>query len=125
MIYISQNTCYIGSFSRSFPYEQKFYYNFLGFLLTHAIMAFMTSFTIINLKDRTSGLDEIFFPSLTVCNINPLKKSFIYWLQDELNETGMESGQPDVPFEDLLNIIGKGSIGIRNGGGKSWFWTPS
>ena len=26
---------------------------------------------------------------------------------------------------DQRNYADKGSIGIRNGGGKSWFWTPS
>ena len=71
--------------------------------MSESVKVFMQSFTIINIKDRTSGLDEIYFPSLTICNINPLRKSFIYWLQDELNE----NGQTDVAFEDLLNIIGK------------------
>ena len=29
-------------------------------------------------ETRTASLDEVFFPSLVVCNVNPLRKSFMY-----------------------------------------------
>ena len=73
-----------------------------GFLLTHSIITFLTSYTIINIKDRTNSLEEIYFPSLVICNINPLKKSFIYWLHEEL----VKSGKADASISEIFDVVG-------------------
>ena len=61
----------------------------------------MDSDTVLNINDRTSSLDDIYFPSISICNINPLRKSFIYWLKEELRNSGQH-----VTVTELLNIIG-------------------
>ena len=80
---------------------------FGGYLLSNSIMIYMASYTIINVKDRTSSLDDIHFPSLVICNINPLRKSFIYWLHQEYHEELRKKGQTeDVSITDLFDVIG-------------------
>ena len=36
--------------------------------------------------DRTANLSDAFFPSIVICNINQLRKSFIYWLHDNIHQ---------------------------------------
>merc|ERR1711884_369091 len=65
-------------------------------------MTFLTSYTIINIKDRTNSLEEIYFPSLVICNINPLKKSFIYWLHEEHGK----SGKTNASISEIFDMVG-------------------
>ena len=75
---------------------------FSGWLIKENTITFMTSFTIINLEDRSRDLDQVHFPSVVICNINPLRKSFIYWLHDNLQA----SGGTDVTIKQVFDLIG-------------------
>ena len=59
-----------------------------GYFIRLNILSFVNSYTIIKIEDRTSDLSNIHFPSVAICNINPLRKSFIYWIHENLNTTG-------------------------------------
>ena len=37
-----------------------------------------SSYVEVYTETRTASLDEVFFPSLVVCNVNPMRKSFMY-----------------------------------------------
>ena len=45
---------------------------------------YLNSFIKINIEDRSADLEDTYFPSVVICNVNPLRKSFIYWLQENL-----------------------------------------
>ena len=55
----------------------------------------------VEIKDRSAPLDEAFFPSVVMCNISPLRKSFIYWLADNLEQEG-----EDVSVAKLFQVVG-------------------
>ena len=58
-------------------------------LFSHEVITEYTSSTIkVDLKDRSAPLDKAFFPSVVICNINPLRRSFIYWLAKNLKLEG-------------------------------------
>ena len=60
----------------------------LSFLSHLQVTEFFDSTIKVDIKDRSAPLDEAFFPSVVICNINPLRKSFIYWLADNLKQEG-------------------------------------
>ena len=80
-----------------------------GLLIKENTMLFINSFTIINLEDRSADLSDAFFPSLVICNINPLRKSFIYWVHDSLQEVG----RTDVSIADLFDVFGNQYFSIK------------
>ena len=73
-----------------------------GYFIRLNVIIFLNSYTIINIEDRTSDLDNIHFPSVAICNINPLRKSFIYWIHDGLTA----AGRTDVSVGDIFDAIG-------------------
>ena len=73
----------------------------LSFLSHQAISEYNDSTIKLDIKDRSAPLDEAFFPSVALCNINPLRKSFIYWLADNLKLDGGE-----VSVSELFRVIG-------------------
>ena len=50
--------------------------------------------------DRTHTLNDTYFPSLVASNINPLRKSFMFWLHESLMDSGHE-----VSLEDLYALM--------------------
>ena len=64
--------------------------------------AFMSSFTQIRTQDRTADLGHAYFPSVLVCNINQLRKSFIYWLHHNL---GQSEAFRSTSMEDLFYVV--------------------
>lgn len=73
----------------------------LTFFSYQAITEYTDSTIKVDIKDRSAPLDEAFFPSVVMCNISPLRKSFIYWLADNLE---LEGGKVSVP--ELFRVIG-------------------
>ena len=63
---------------------------------------YLFSFTKINIEDRSADLKDTFFPSVVICNVNPLRKSFIYWLQENLEINGWSN----VSISDTFDLIG-------------------
>ena len=59
-----------------------------GYLMKENISAYTNSVTTIKTVDRTANLSDAFFPSVVICNINQLRKSFIYWLHDNIHQNG-------------------------------------
>ena len=47
-----------------------------------AISDFNTKTTNIVSEDRQASLDQIFFPSLVICNVNKFRSSFVYYIID-------------------------------------------
>lgn len=80
-----------------------------GILIKDNTVSFINSFTIINLEDRSAHLSDAYFPSLVICNINPLRKSFIYWVHESLQE----AGRNDVSIGDLFNVFGNQYFSIN------------
>ena len=62
---------------------------------------YLNSFTKINIEDRSAGLEDTYFPSVVVCNINPLRKSFIYWLRENIERSGLAN----VSSKDTFDLI--------------------
>ena len=67
--------------------------------LKDTISDFHASTIKVNVEDRAASLDDVYFPSVAVCNVNPIRlglsfvnifscfrKSFIYWLQNGLKK---------------------------------------
>ena len=73
----------------------------LTFFSHQAITEYTDSTIKVDIKDRSAPLDEAFFPSVVMCNISPLRKSFIYWLADNLK---LEGGE--VSVSKLFQVIG-------------------
>ena len=73
-----------------------------GYFIILNVNIFLSTYIIINIEDRTSDLDNIHFPSVAICNINPLRKSFIYWIHENLND----AGRTDVSVGDIFDAIG-------------------
>ena len=53
------------------------------------IMDFSTKTTHIISEDRHASLDEVFSPSLVVCNNNEFSRSFVYWIIESLKSEGI------------------------------------
>ena len=62
-----------------------------------------------NVKSPTVNLDKVFFPSVTICNMNILRRSFILSL---LNETNL---WPKVNYLQLQKLI---EVVFLSGGNK-------
>ena len=54
-----------------------------------AISDFKTKTTQIVSEDRQASLDQIFFPSLVICNVNKFRRSFVYYIIDNLQNEGI------------------------------------
>ena len=67
-----------------------------GYFIRLNVLIFANTYTIINIEDRTADLDNIHFPSVAICNINPLRKSFIYWIHRNLNAAGRTDSVGDI-----------------------------
>ena len=72
----------------------------LSFLSYQAITEYTDSTIKVDIKDRSAPLDEAFFPSVAICNISPLRKSFIYWLADNLELEGEK-----ISVSELFRVI--------------------
>ncbi len=48
-----------------------------SYIITNHIQEFFSSSVAYNLESPTVPLDEVYFPSVTICNMNALRKSFI------------------------------------------------
>ena len=72
----------------------------LSFLSYQAITEYTDSTIKVEIKDRSAPLDEAFFPSVAICNISPLRKSFIYWLADNLELEGEK-----ISVSELFRVI--------------------
>ena len=60
--------------------------------------------TLLNLENRSRDLDHAFFPSAAFCNLNPLRKSFIYWIYENIRISDTEWN--DVTMEEIFQLIG-------------------
>ena len=94
---------------RQFGFRQALFWIFvilgsmgaLSFFWQEAISEYTASTVKVDIKDRSAPLDKAFFPSVMICNINPLRKSFIYWLEENLKLEGDE-----VSVGELFRVIG-------------------
>ena len=73
----------------------------LTFLSKDAINEYTASTIKVGIEDRTAPLTNAFFPSVILCNISPLRKSFIYWLKAGLQQEG-----EGVSTRRLFDLIG-------------------
>ena len=58
----------------------------------------------LNPKNRSRDLDNAFFPSAVFCNLNPLRKSFIYWIYENIRISDTEWN--NVTIEEIFQLIG-------------------
>ena len=49
-----------------------------GIFVIKRIIEYIDSDVVIMIESRSESLSEIYFPSVVICNINPLRKSFMY-----------------------------------------------
>ena len=57
-------------------------------LIQNSVADFAESKTKTSIEDRSAELSEAFFPSVSVCNANHVRKSFVYWLMEGLAKEG-------------------------------------
>jgi hypothetical protein len=57
----------------------------------YAISDFKTKTTQIVSEDRHASLEQIFFPSLVICNDNKFRRSFVYFIIDNLQQDGIQN----------------------------------
>ena len=71
------------------------------------IMDFSTKTTQIISEDRHASLDEVFPPSLVVCNNNEFSKSFVYWIIESLKSEGImnQTTGPHIQATDEEQIV--------------------
>ena len=74
----------------------------LTFLSKDAINNYTTSTIKVEIEDRSAPLTDAFFPSVIICNISPLRKSFIYWLKAGLQQEG--EGASTTRLFDLIGL---------------------
>ena len=72
----------------------------LSFFSNEAITEYTDSTIKVDIKDRSAPLDKAFFPSVVICNISPLRRSFIYWLADNLELEGNK-----ISVSELFRVI--------------------
>ncbi|XP_059078307.1 uncharacterized protein LOC131876825 [Tigriopus californicus] len=70
----------------------------VSILLYMNIDEFVRSSVSFNLESPTTPLSEVYFPSIVICNMNKLRKSFIFSL---LRDPKLSQ----IPYHDLLRII--------------------
>ena len=80
------------------------------YLLKDTVDDFTSYTTKINIEDRSKDLEEAFFPSVVVCNINPLRKSFIYWIHNQLEQQGLTN----ISKTQIFNLIGRQFFKTKN-----------
>ena len=66
------------------------------------VLEFIDSTVVYNIKSPTVDLSNVFFPSLVVCNLNILRRSFIISL---LNETKIDQNIDFVQLHSLINNL--------------------
>ena len=75
-----------------------------GYLMKGNISAYTESVTTIKTVDRTANLSDAYFPSVVICNINQLRKSFIYWLHDNLHENSLLEDK-STRIDEVFSIV--------------------
>ena len=101
---------FIGSRSASFG--QRIFWLFTlstfmvlaGYLVKMNISAYDNSVTTIKIDDRTADLSDAYFPSVVICNINQLRKSFIYWLHENIHENGLLN-EKSIHILDVFSLV--------------------
>ena len=58
----------------------------------------------LNPKNRSRDLDSAFFPTAVFCYLNPLRKSFIYWIYENIRISDTEWN--NVTIEEIFQLIG-------------------
>ncbi|XP_023327060.1 uncharacterized protein LOC111700406 [Eurytemora carolleeae] len=71
----------------------------MGLLLHLTVDQFIKARTAISITQRAKPLDDVFFPSLVVCNISPFRKSFVYFVHESLKKMGVK-----VPIQDIYSL---------------------
>ena len=102
---------------RQFGFRQALFWIFvilgsmgtLSLFSQEAISEYSASTVKVDIKDRSAPLDNAFFPSVMICNVNPLRKSFIYWLAENLKLEGDE-----VSVGELFRVIGNNFFKTSN-----------
>ena len=84
-----------------------------GYLMKENISAYTNSVTTIKTVDRTANLSDAFFPSVVVCNINQLRKSFIYWLHDDIRQNELIDIQSP-SIEDVFSHVKNHYFRVEN-----------
>ncbi len=75
----------------------------VGYLMVLNVQEYMQASVSFNLETPTLSLDEIFFPSAVVCNMNRLRKSFLKELQLDTSVNG--GGDVNVTFDVLHDLV--------------------
>ena len=73
--------------------------------MTSSISTYVDSVTTIKIVDRTANLSDAYFPSVIICNINQLRKSFIYWLHENINQEWPQKYAINV--DDVFSLVRK------------------
>ena len=84
-----------------------------GYLMKESISAYANSVTTIKTVDRTANLSDVFFPSVVICNINQLRKSFIYWLHDNIRQSELIDMQSP-SIEDVFSHVKNHYFRVEN-----------
>ena len=91
---------------RIFWFSIIFTFLFLaGHLMKENITAYTNSVTTIKTVDRTANLSDAFFPSVVICNINQLRKSFIYWLHDNIRQNKSLTDRSTIKVVDVFSLV--------------------
>ena len=85
-----------------------------GFLIKENITAYEASLTTIKTVERTADLNDAFFPSVVICNINQLRKSFIYWLHENLHQNRSFNDNSTISVEDVFSLVNHHYFRVEN-----------
>ena len=85
-----------------------------GYLMKQNISAYTNSVTTIKTVDRTANLSDAFFPSIVICNINQLRKSFIYWLHDNIHQNIRLNDQSPPSIVDVFSLVKNHYFRVEN-----------
>ncbi len=78
--------------------------NILNFAKTNEIIQEFREATVqYNLESATVSLDEVYFPSIVICNMNNLRRSFIYSLIND--EKLREINASFVELQKVVNLV--------------------
>ena len=86
----------------------KYTYNlYFLFLLcdSHSLLflEFLDAKVVYNIDSPTVGLDEVYFPSVAICNMNNLRRSFIKSLEtDQIIQSKISK---EIDLEDLIDDV--------------------
>ena len=77
-----------------------------SYFVVSRTIEYIESDVAIMLESRSGNLSEVYFPSIVVCNMNPLRKSFMYEI---LDTTSIDKGDITPLWNEIIKTYFSGS----------------